>query len=217
MRTTLVCTHFFCYNFITILIKEIPTMSSVYRQKASFLIPINVTGKPQEVRFGLVSCMCDNRYTMLFKKTPEGEYRISAGGSALSNFQMKGDYSNDLRWAATKGDWKTVASIIRTGTSAIEKVDFLPDYNEVSQVEEINPVAEVNKLQRKISQSIKNKLRNKRKPRDIASLDISVANEKLVAIKVKSGVIFLYDETDGTYREKDISLLELAKIDQIVA
>ena len=97
---------------------------SLYRELRLNPPTIEVKENPREVHFYLVSCMCDNKYKMTFKRKPDGDFSVSAGMFALSNFQMKGDYSTDLRWAADDGDWAQVVSIINSGTSVVESVRY---------------------------------------------------------------------------------------------
>jgi len=79
---------------------------------------------PREVIFYLISCMCDNKYKITFNKKENGEYSVSAGRFALSNFQMKDDYETDLRWFAEDNEWDKVVSVINSGTSVVESVRY---------------------------------------------------------------------------------------------
>jgi len=79
---------------------------------------------PKEVIFYLVSCMCDNKYKITFKKKDNGEYSISAGVHSLKNFRMKGDYYTDLRWCAEDNEWDKVVNIINSGTEVVESVRY---------------------------------------------------------------------------------------------
>lgn len=79
---------------------------------------------PREVHFTTVSAMCDNEHKISFRRQDSGEYRVSAGIHALSNFQMKGDYLIDLQWYAEDGEWDKVVNVINTGTSRVESVRY---------------------------------------------------------------------------------------------
>jgi len=74
----------------------------------------------KEVIFYVVSCMCDNKYTLRFKKH-NGEFGMSGMGFALSNFGFS--YKPfEIEWAADEGDWIRVKNMINSGTVKIEKV-----------------------------------------------------------------------------------------------
>jgi hypothetical protein len=75
----------------------------------------------KEVIFYVVSCMCDNRYTLRFKKNGEGEFKMSGMGFALSNFQFRYE-PFEMEWQADEGNWDRVQTMINSGTSVIEKV-----------------------------------------------------------------------------------------------
>jgi len=79
---------------------------------------------PREIIFYIISCMCDNKHKIIFKKKENGEYSVSANGFALSNFQMEGDYETDLRWFAEDNEWTKVVEVINSGTSAVESVRY---------------------------------------------------------------------------------------------
>jgi hypothetical protein len=79
---------------------------------------------PREVHFFVVSCMCDNEHKITLRRQEDGQYKVSAGIQALSNFQMKGDYETDLVWAAEDNEWNKVVDIINSGTSVVESVKF---------------------------------------------------------------------------------------------
>ena len=75
----------------------------------------------KEVIFYVVSCMCDNKYTLRFKKNDEGDFKMSGMGFALSNFQF--DYKPfEIEWEADSGDWIGVKNMINSGTVKVEKV-----------------------------------------------------------------------------------------------
>ena len=74
----------------------------------------------KEVIFYVVSCMCDNKYTLRFKKH-NGEFGMSGMGFALSNFGFS--YKPfEIEWAADEGDWIRVKNMINSGTVKVEKV-----------------------------------------------------------------------------------------------
>ena len=75
----------------------------------------------KEVLFTTISCMCDNKHTIQFKKNSDGEFRVNGRGSSMSNWQMKHD-TMDLTWAADEGNWDKVIAMINTGTSQISEV-----------------------------------------------------------------------------------------------
>ena len=96
-------------------------------------IKADITGiisDPKEVVFNLVSCMCDNRDRLIFKKTNANgymEFRVylksypSGTMQSLSNLQMKAD-EIDLAWKAGGNEWENVVELIETGTSVIESI-----------------------------------------------------------------------------------------------
>lgn len=73
----------------------------------------------KEVIFTTISCMCDNKHLIRFKKDARGEFQVGGCGNDLRNWQMKFD-KYDLTWAADKEDWQRVIEMINTGTSLIE-------------------------------------------------------------------------------------------------
>jgi len=74
----------------------------------------------KEVIFYVVSCMCDNKYTLRFKKH-NGEFGMSGMGFALSNFGFS--YKPfEIEWVADEGDWIRVKNMINSGTVKVEKV-----------------------------------------------------------------------------------------------
>lgn len=79
---------------------------------------------PREVHFKVISCMCDNEHKISFRRQGDGQYKVSAGGFTMSNFQMKGDYMTDLVWAAEDGNWDEVVRIINSGTEVVESVKY---------------------------------------------------------------------------------------------
>lgn len=82
---------------------------------------IKVKKGAREVIFKTVSCMCDNVHYLRFKKNDEGDFKLSAGGFALSNWQMKHP-KHDIEWVADEGEWRRVVKMINTGTSKVESV-----------------------------------------------------------------------------------------------
>jgi len=75
----------------------------------------------REVIFYVVSCMCDNRYTLHFSKKDNGDFRMSGGSFALSNFQFEFK-PFEIEWEADGGDWIGVKNMINSGTVKVEKV-----------------------------------------------------------------------------------------------
>ena len=75
----------------------------------------------KEVIFYVVSCMCDNRYTLRFRKNGEGEFKMNGMGFALSNFQFRYE-PFEMEWQSDEGNWDRVQTMINSGTSVIEKV-----------------------------------------------------------------------------------------------
>tara|TARA_R100001460_G_scaffold266_12_gene1268 strand:- start:4566 stop:4832 length:267 start_codon:yes stop_codon:yes gene_type:complete len=75
----------------------------------------------KEVIFYVVSCMCDNKYTLRFRKNDNDEFKMSGMGFALSNFQFEFK-PFEIEWIADEGDWIGVKNMINTGTIKVEKV-----------------------------------------------------------------------------------------------
>ena len=75
----------------------------------------------REVIFYVVSCMCDNRYTLHFSKKDNGDFRMSGGSFSLSNFGFK-NKPFEIEWVADEGDWIGVKNMINSGTVKVEKV-----------------------------------------------------------------------------------------------
>jgi len=75
----------------------------------------------KEVLFTTISCMCDNKHTIQFKKNSEGEFTVNGRGGAMSNWQMKYD-TMDLTWAADEENWSEVVNMINSGTSNVSEV-----------------------------------------------------------------------------------------------
>ena len=75
----------------------------------------------KEVIFYVVSCMCDNKYTLHFSKKDNGDFKMSGGRFSLSNFQFK-HKPFEIEWEADGGDWIGVKNMINSGTVKVEKV-----------------------------------------------------------------------------------------------
>ena len=75
----------------------------------------------REVVIKVVSCMCDNRYTFTFKRNADGDFKMSTGAFAYSNFQFRTD-KDEMEWAADDNQWNDVFFMINKGTVKIEKV-----------------------------------------------------------------------------------------------
>ena len=84
---------------------------------------LEVYGKPREMKIDLVSAMCDNRYRWTIKENEDGDYKISTGPFAYSNFQIKHG-KDDIEWIADEGKWEKVFDMINTGTSLIEEIKY---------------------------------------------------------------------------------------------
>ena len=80
----------------------------------------------REVIFYVVSCMCDNRYTLHFSKKDNGDFRMSGGRFALSNFQFGykegGIKPFEIEWEADNENWIDVVDMINSGTVKVDKV-----------------------------------------------------------------------------------------------
>tara|TARA_R110000751_G_scaffold298927_1_gene409164 strand:- start:1 stop:303 length:303 start_codon:yes stop_codon:yes gene_type:complete len=81
----------------------------------------DIVENPREVIFYVVSCMCDNKYTLRFRKNDDGDFKMSGMGFALSNFQFKHKVF-EIEWEADNGNWLDVKNMINSGTEKIEKV-----------------------------------------------------------------------------------------------
>jgi hypothetical protein len=75
----------------------------------------------REVIFKTISCMCDNVGYLRFKRTEEGDLKMSGNGYSLSNWQFKFQV-HEIEWAADGGEWDEVINMINSGTSVIEEV-----------------------------------------------------------------------------------------------
>ena len=75
----------------------------------------------REVVIGLVSCMCDNKKILHFKKGADGDFKMNLQKHAFSSLQIP-FHAFELEWAADEQDWSHVFNIINTGTSRVEWV-----------------------------------------------------------------------------------------------
>ena len=86
----------------------------------------NIKEDAREVIFYVVSCMCDNKYTLRFKKNDKGDFKMSGMGYSLRNFQFGhregGIKPFEIEWAADEGNWLDVKNMINSGTVKVEKV-----------------------------------------------------------------------------------------------
>ena len=74
--------------------------------------------RPDLVTFNLLD-VYNNKKVLIFKKRSDGSYSVSGGKDALSNFQMKGDYKNELAWAVEKGEYMKAKAIIERGVTTV--------------------------------------------------------------------------------------------------
>ena len=75
----------------------------------------------REVIFETISCMCDNKHFIKFKKNSDGEFKMNGNGHSLSNWSM--DYPpHDIEWEADDQNWGAVVNMINTGTSKISTI-----------------------------------------------------------------------------------------------
>jgi len=82
---------------------------------------LEVKKHSREVIFKVISVMCDNVYHLRFKKNGEGDFKMSGGGFALSNFQFKYEV-HEIEWAADEGNWLEVQVMINSGVQLVESV-----------------------------------------------------------------------------------------------
>jgi len=75
----------------------------------------------RELKIHVVGSMCDNKYLLSLKKNENGEFRISGGRFALSNFGFKSPVY-EIEWAADEGNWIEVINIINSGYQLIDKI-----------------------------------------------------------------------------------------------
>ena len=80
----------------------------------------------KEIIFYIVSCMCDNKYTLKFGKNNNDEFKMSGMGFSLSNFQFGhregGIKPFEIEWEADNQNWIDVVDMINSGTVKVEKV-----------------------------------------------------------------------------------------------
>lgn len=90
---------------------------------------LEVTKNAQDIIIKMVSCMCDNRHTFRLKKNERGEFKLSTGGHAFSNFQIK-YLKAEIEWEADANRWECALDMINSGTAVIEEIqsrDFKGD------------------------------------------------------------------------------------------
>ena len=75
----------------------------------------------REVIFETISCMCDNKHFLKFKKNSDGDFKMTGNGHSTSNWQMK-HAEHDIEWEADDNNWGAVVNMINTGTSKINIV-----------------------------------------------------------------------------------------------
>jgi hypothetical protein len=75
----------------------------------------------REVIFETISCMCDNRHFLKFKKNSDGDFKMNGNGHSLSNWQMKHE-KHVIEWEADDNNWEMVVKMINTGTSKIASI-----------------------------------------------------------------------------------------------
>ena len=80
----------------------------------------------KEVIFYVVSCMCDNKYTLKFRKNDDDEFKMSGMEFSRSNFQFGyqegGIKPFEIEWEADQENWIDVVDMINSGTVKVEKV-----------------------------------------------------------------------------------------------
>ena len=84
---------------------------------------LRVQGEVREIKIDLVSVMCDNKSRWTAKKNSEGDFKISTGGYAYSNFQIP-HHKDDLEWAMDDGNWDSVFAMINEGTVKVHKIQY---------------------------------------------------------------------------------------------
>ena len=75
----------------------------------------------RELKIHIVSSMCDNKYILSLKKNNDGEFKMSGGRFALSNFGFASPVY-EIEWAADEGNWREVIDIINGGYQRIDKI-----------------------------------------------------------------------------------------------
>ncbi len=68
----------------------------------------------KELKIHIVGSMCDNKYILSLKKNNDGEFRLSGGRFAISNFGFESSVY-EIEWAADEGNWIDVINIINSG------------------------------------------------------------------------------------------------------
>jgi len=82
---------------------------------------LKIVDTAREVIFTTISCMCDNKHKITFRKNDNGDFRMSGGGSSLSNWQFEDDI-DDIEWVADALKWKNVIQMINNSTEVISAV-----------------------------------------------------------------------------------------------
>ena len=82
---------------------------------------LKVCKNAREVIFTTISCMCDNKHKITFRKNDNGDFKMSGGMSSLKNWQFKADI-DDIEWAADDQNWNEVIQFINDSIEVIEKV-----------------------------------------------------------------------------------------------
>ena len=85
------------------------------------LLEEQVKPNPRELVITLVSCMCDNKSTMNLKKNQEGDFKLTCGGQAYSNFQIK-FRKDEIEWALQRDGRLNTAGGLRLTPYALIKV-----------------------------------------------------------------------------------------------
>jgi len=77
----------------------------------------------REVIFETISCMCDNKHFLKFRKNSDGDFKMNGNGHSLRNWSM--NYQpHDIEWEADDNNWGSVINMINTGTSRVSTVKF---------------------------------------------------------------------------------------------
>jgi len=82
---------------------------------------LKVKKDPRVVEILTISCMCNNKGGIIFRKNDDGDYSMSGRRFSLNNWQFKHSVI-DIEWVASEQDWEEVFRMINTGTSAIHSV-----------------------------------------------------------------------------------------------
>ena len=75
----------------------------------------------REVIFETISCMCDNKHFLKFKKNSDGDFKMNGNGHSLSNWSMK-HTPHDIEWELMIKIGEAVVNMINTGTSKISTI-----------------------------------------------------------------------------------------------